>query len=168
MRTPPSAGAAPVATGPGPTTGQGSADPGTTDAVQRALAAEHAAVWALQLVTAFLPAELAGQVAGAAAAHRARRDTADRLLRDRGAMPVAPEAAYTAPVPVTDRSSALALLVTAESDVAAGWRSLIERTDDAAVRTLAAEALTDAAVRATRWRRSAGMAPLTVPLPGAP
>jgi hypothetical protein len=136
--------------------------------VQRALAAEHAAVWALQLATAFLPAELAGQVAEAAAAHRARRDTVDRLLRDRGAVPVAPEAAYATPVPVTDRNSALVLLVTAESDVAAGWRSLIERTDDAAARTLAAEAMTDAAVRATRWRRTAGVAPLTVPLPGAP
>ena len=136
--------------------------------MQRALATEHAAVWALQLATAFLAAEPAGQLAEAATTHRARRDTVDRLLRERGAVPVAPEAAYATPAPVTDQVSALHLLVTVETDVAAGWRSLIERTDDAAVRTLAADALVDAAVRATRWRRTAGITPPTVPLPGAP
>jgi hypothetical protein len=137
------------------------------DALQRALAADHAAVWALALVTAFLPADLAGAVAEASTAHRARRDTVDRLLRDRGAVPSAPEAAYTTPTPVTDRASALALLITAESDTAAAWRSTLERTDDTAVRALAMDALVDAAVRATRWRRAAGVVPFTVPFPGA-
>lgn len=142
-------------------------DPDTADALQRALAADHAALWALGLVTAFLPAELAAAVAEAATAHQARRDAVDRLLRDRGAVPAAPEAAYAAPAPVTDQASALALLVTAESDVAAAWRSALERTDDTAVRALALDALVDAAVRATRWRRAAGATPLTVPFPGA-
>ena len=144
------------------------ADQETTDALQRALASEHAAVWVLQLVTAFLPAELAGQLAESAAAHRARRETVARLLRDRAATPVAAEPAYAAPGPVTDQQSALALLVTAESDVAAAWRAVIERTDDIPVRALAMDSLLDAAVRATRWRRTAGVAPLTVPFPGAP
>ncbi|MEV5446989.1 DUF4439 domain-containing protein [Streptomyces sp. NPDC052644] len=35
-------------------------------------------------------------------------------------------------------------------------------------RTRALNALTDCAVRATRWRRSAGITPLTVPFPGSP
>jgi hypothetical protein len=145
-----------------------SRDQDATDALQRALGTEHAALWVAQLVTAFLPADLRPPLAEATTAHRARRDAVERLLRDRGAAPVAPEPAYSAPATVTDPASALALLVTAESDVAAAWRFAVERTDDAAVRTLAMDALVDAAVRATRWRRAAGVAPPTVPFPGAP
>lgn len=159
----PTSAPTPSAASPSP-----AADRDTTDAVQRALATEHAAVWALQLVTAFLPAELSAQLAEAATAHQARRDVVERLLRGRGTVPVAPAAAYTSPAPVTDPGSALALLVSAESDAAAAWRSVVERTDDAAVRALAVDSLVDAAVRATRWRRAAGVAPLTVPFPGAP
>jgi hypothetical protein len=144
------------------------AEPDTIDAVQRALTTEHAVVWALQLVTAFLPADLGAPLAEATTTHRARRDTVGRLLRDRGAVPVTPEPAYTSPNPVTDQASALALLVTAESDAAAVWRSVVERTDDTAVRALALDSLVDAAVRATRWRRAAGAGRLTVPFPGAP
>jgi len=143
-------------------------DQGTVDAVQRALAAEHAALWTLQLATAFVTDEVAPAVAEATGAHRARRDATELLLRDHGAVPVAAEPAYATPAPVTDQASAIALLTTAESDVAAAWRSAIEYTDDQAVRTLAVDSLTDAAVRATRWRRTAGTAPLTVPFPGAP
>jgi hypothetical protein len=138
----------------------------TTDALQRALGTEHAAVWALELVTAFLPADLTAAVAESLSTHRARRDTASRLLRDRGATPVVAEPAYVAPA-VGDQASALALLVVVETDCAAAWRSAIERTDDAAVRSTAVEALTDAAVRGTRWRRSAGVTPPTVPFPGS-
>jgi Domain of unknown function (DUF4439) len=142
-------------------------EPATADAVQRALAAEHAAVWALELVTAFLPDALDAAAGEALTAHRARRDTASRYLRDHEVSPVTAEPAYAAP-PVTDQASALALLVIVETDCAAAWRSAIEHTDDAAARSLAAQALTDAAVRGARWRRSAGVTPVTVPFPGAP
>lgn len=138
----------------------------TVDAVQRALAAEHAALWVLQLVTAFLPAADAAPLAEATAAHRTRRNATERLLQERGAAPLPAEPAYATPTPVVDRASALAVLITAESDVAAAWRSAIEHTDEAAVRTLATDSLVDAAVRATRWRSTAGVAPLTVPFPG--
>jgi hypothetical protein len=149
----------------GPT---GAPDPVTIDAVQRALAAEHAAVWSLQLVTAFVGQGVAPAVAEATTAHRARRDATEALLRDRATVPIAAEPAYTAPAPVTDEASAVALLIAAESDVAAAWRWVIEHTDDAGVRAMAVDALTDAAVRATRWRRTAGSPQLTVPFPGAP
>lgn len=146
----------------------GSADPDSLNAVQRALAAEHAAGWALQLVTAYLPASLATALTEAATAHRAHRDAAIRLLRDRGVSAAPAQPAYLPLAPVTDTPSALALLITAETDVASAWRSALEHTDDAGVRALAAESLTDAAVRATRWRRAAKLTPLTVPFPGAP
>ncbi len=159
-------------TTPDPSTPSGSAgsvppgDQGTVDAVQRALAAEHAALWAAQLATAFVTAAVAPALAEATVTHRTRRDATEALLRDHGALPVAAEPAYATPAPVTDEASAVALLTTAESDVAAAWRSAIEYTDDAEVRTLAVDALADAAVRATRWRRVTGSAPLTVPFPG--
>ena len=151
---------------PAPDTGSPDTEP--TDALQRVLAVEHAAIWALQLVTAFLPPDLSAPLAEAVTAHRARRDATERMLRDRGAVPLAAEPGYATPAPVTDQPSALALVLTAESDVAAAWRSVIEHTDETAMRTMAADSLVDAAVRATRWRRTAGIAPLTVPLPGAP
>lgn len=144
------------------------ADQETAQALQRALAAEHAALWVLELATAFVANKLAPALAEATTAHRARQDATETLLRDRGAVPAAPEPAYTAPAPATDQASAIALLITAEADVAAAWRSTVEHTDDTAVRTLAVDSLTDAAVRATRWRRVIGVTPSTIAFPGAP
>lgn len=140
----------------------------TINALQAALAAEHAAVWTLQLVTAFLPDEHDGTVAAAATAHRARRDATERLLRDHGVTPVPAEPAYTSPEPVTDAPSSLAVLVAVEADAAAGWRSVIDWTDDRELRQAALDGLTEAAVRAARWRLVAGTEPVTTAFPGQP
>ncbi|HEX2298176.1 MAG TPA: ferritin-like domain-containing protein [Pseudonocardiaceae bacterium] len=137
------------------------------DALQPALAAEHAAVWAYGLAGAFLADSLAQQRAEAAAAHRARRDATERMLLDAGAKPVPPEPGYLTPEPVTDAASALRLAVAVETDAAAAWRSVIERSPaDPALRSAALDALTTAAVRATRWRAAAGDEPPTVAFPG--
>ncbi|MGB8962729.1 MAG: ferritin-like domain-containing protein [Pseudonocardiaceae bacterium] len=138
-------------------------------ALQGALAAEHAAVWAYGVVGAFVSDALDARLSQAATAHRARRDATERILIDAGAPPVPPEPGYLTPEPVTDTASALRLAITAEADVAAAWRSVIERSPvDADLRGTALDAMTEAAVRATRWRSTAGAAPLTVPFPGAP
>ena len=138
-------------------------------ALQDALGAEHAAVWVYGLVGAFLPDALSRRLDEAGIAHQARRDATQRILIDAGATPVPPEPGYLTPEPVTDAASALRLAITAETDAAAAWRSVIERSPaDADLRGTALEALTDGAVRATRWRATAGAAPLTVPFPGAP
>ncbi len=144
------------------------------DALQGALAAEHAAIWAYGVVTAFVPAALDGQLEEAASAHQARRDATERVLIDAGAPPVPPEPGYLTPEPVTDATSALRLAITAETDAAAAWRSVLElspverSTADPGLRGAALDALTEAAVRATRWRATASVSPLTVPFPGAP
>lgn len=139
------------------------------DALQPALAAEHAAVWAYGLAGAFLADSLADQQAEAAAAHRARRDATERLLLDAGAQPVPPEPGYLTPEPVTDAASALRLAITVETDAAEAWRSVIERSQaEPTLRRAALDALTTAAVRATRWRVVAGDEPPTVTFPGAP
>lgn len=138
-------------------------------ALQAALGAEHAAVWAYGLVGAFVPDALSRRLDEAATAHQARRDATQRILIDAGAAPVPPEPGYLTPEPVTDAASALRLAITAETDAAAAWRSVVERSPaDADLRGTALEALTDAAVRATRWRATVGATPLTVPFPGAP
>ncbi|MBV9163911.1 MAG: ferritin-like domain-containing protein [Pseudonocardiales bacterium] len=139
------------------------------DALQRALAAEHAAIWVYGLVAAFVSNALDSQLDEAATAHQARRDATERVLIDAGAPPVPPEPGYLTPEPVTDAASALRLAITAETDAAAAWRSVIERSPaDPGLRGAALEALTGTAVRATRWRATAGATPLTVPFPGAP
>lgn len=144
------------------------------DALQGALAAEHAAIWAYGVVAAFVPGALDGQLEEAASAHQARRDAIERVLIDAGAPPVPPEPGYLTPQPVTDAASALRLAITAETDAAAAWRSVVELSPversaaDPGLRGAALDALTEAAVRATRWRATASVSPLTVPFPGAP
>jgi hypothetical protein len=139
------------------------------EALQVALAAEHAAVWVYGVVAAFVSDALNGRLEKAATAHQARRDATERILIDAGAPPVPPEPGYLTPEPVTDAASALRLAITAESDAAAAWRSVIERSPaDPGLRMAALDALTGAAVQATRWRATAGTTPLTVPFPGAP
>lgn len=135
-------------------------------ALQAALAAEHAAVWAYGLIAAYLPAERAEAVADAATAHRARRDATERLLSGAGIEPVAAEPAYRVPAPVDDPADALRLAVTAETDTAETWRSAIERSSLRPVRAAALDALTGAAVRAARWRDMAGDETVTVAFPG--
>ncbi|HEV2783315.1 MAG TPA: ferritin-like domain-containing protein [Actinophytocola sp.] len=138
------------------------------EAVQQALGAEHAAVWVYGLVSAFLPASFGAATQEGMTAHRARRDATERLLAAAGTTPRPAEPAYLPPRPVTDQASAIAVLITAESDATVAWRAVLERTDDGEVRRAALEALTAAAVRATRWRKAGGQAPVAPALPGQP
>lgn len=137
----------------------------STEAVQTALGTEHAALWTYGLVSAFLSKQSAAVTEGADA-HRARRDLTERWLKDHGATPNPPAPAYLPPQPVTDAASSLAALVAVESDVCAAWRGVLERTDDQDLRKAALEALTTAAVRATRWRKVAGTSPASITFPG--
>lgn len=89
------------------------------------------------------------------------------LLSAEGASPPPAEPAYALPFPVTDRTSALRLAIHIEERTAAAWRAALpETTGDQRAQVL--DGLIDCAVRATRWRRFAGVAPLTVPFPGRP
>ncbi|MGH8571978.1 MAG: DUF4439 domain-containing protein, partial [Gammaproteobacteria bacterium] len=67
------------------------------DALQAALAAEHAAVWVYGLAGAFVPDELSGQLHEAAGAHQARRDATERTLIDADTQPVPAEPGYLTP-----------------------------------------------------------------------
>jgi hypothetical protein len=149
-----------------PKAGQPAADPVTTAAVQTALGTEYAAVWCYSLIEAFLPETLDKHAREDLTAHRVRRDATIRLLADSGVRAVPAEAAYRTPAPVTDQNSAMRLVVSAESDAAAAWRSVLERCDDSGLRRMALDGLTDAAVRGARWSEQLGSKPVVPAFPG--
>jgi hypothetical protein len=132
-----------------------------------ALAAEHAAIFAYGPIGVRLAGAAATDARLAEAAHRSRRDALVLRLAELGATPAPASAAYTLPFPVTDRATALRLATEIEERTAAVWRAALPDTADAD-RAMALAALTDCAVRATRWRRTAGVSPATVPFPGRP
>ncbi|WP_436501156.1 ferritin-like domain-containing protein [Actinokineospora sp. HUAS TT18] len=138
----------------------------TVAAVQAALGTEHAAIWVYGLVSAFLPASFDAPLTAGATAHRARRDAIARLLGGFGVEPEPAKPAYLTPQPVTNQASALAVLVTAEQDATVAWRATLERCDDAEVRKTALASLTAASVQAVKWRKLAGVLPLTPAQPG--
>jgi hypothetical protein len=137
------------------------------NALAAALAAEHAAIFGYGVVGAHL--DRTGQAAArqAEAAHRNRRDALVMRLVAAGASPTPGAPAYRLPFPVADAPSALKLAVALEEGAGRAWRQALAGTtgDD---RRLAVDALTDCAVRATRWRIAARVSPPTVPFPGAP
>ncbi|RJQ76095.1 ferritin-like domain-containing protein [Amycolatopsis panacis] len=147
----------------------GGAPGGAVDSLQKALAAEHAALWVYGLVTAFLPAgDYGGALRAGHAEHTARRDTLTQMISSAKATPVATEAAYVPPKPVTDAASAAALVASSEADSAAAWLGVITHTDDSGLRTMALQALIAAARRGTPWRKEAGEKPTAVAMPGQP
>jgi hypothetical protein len=67
---------------------------------------------------------------------------------------------------VTDAASAAGLLATAETDAAAAWRSVLERSPDRPLRRAGLKALTETAARCARWRGAAGTRPAVPVFPG--
>jgi len=131
------------------------------------LAAEHAAVYAYGMIGAHLTGAAATAARGAEAAHRASRDALVLRLSAGGGTPAPADPVYALPFPVTDQASALRLAVQIEERTAAVWRSALASTTGDE-RGAALTALVDYAVRATRFRRTAGITPTTVTFPGRP
>jgi ferritin-like protein len=133
-----------------------------------ALAAEEAAIYAYGLIGVnFAGRADRDEARSAEAAHRARRDVLVSRLDQLKARTAPAPAGYELPFEVTDRASALKLAIHVEDGVAQAWRATLPTTAGAD-RPTSLNALTDAAVRATRWRRLADVTPLTLPFPGRP
>jgi ferritin-like protein len=133
-----------------------------------ALAAEEAAIYAYGIVGV----KLTGtgdrtEARSAEQIHRNRRDVLVSKLAEMKASTAPAPAAYELPFAVTDRAEALKLAIHVEDGVAAAWRAVLPVTQNAD-RTDTLAALTDSAVRATRWRRLAEVTPVTLPFPGRP
>lgn len=137
----------------------------SVEALGDALDAEHAAIFAYGPIGVRLDTASAADARQAEASHRARRDALVLRLTELGSTPRPAAPSYELPYPVTDRDAALKLATEIEERTAAVWRAALPKTTDAD-RATALAALTDCAVRATRWRRRAGVTPATVPFPG--
>jgi hypothetical protein len=138
----------------------------TTDALGGGLSAEHAAIFGYGVVGAHLEGDLQIVARQVEAAHRDRRDTVALRIAAAGGTPEPAAAAYAMPFPVTDPATAMKLAVALEEGAAGAWRQALGMTTGED-RKIALDALTAAAVQATRWRVAAGIVPVTVPFPGS-
>jgi hypothetical protein len=133
-----------------------------------ALAGEQAAIYAYGMIGVHLDRAFERDQARAAEqAHRQRRDYLVGRLEQLKASAAPAPAGYQLPFPVTDRASALRLAIQIEDGVAQAWRPVLPATQGTE-RGTALSALTEAAVRATRWRRLAAVTPATMAFPGRP
>ena len=138
-------------------------------ALQDVLGTEHAALWSYALASRSCSRT---QVATA----RDGRRGAPRAARpDRGDADPARAAPGVRPARVRDpaarrrtRRPRPGCWSTAETDAAAAWRSVLERSTDRALRRAGLRALTDTAVRCARWRGVVGTRPAVPVFPGRP
>ncbi len=137
------------------------------DALQQALAAEHASVWGYGVVGGHLSPAQQRSAADADRAHRTRRDALSLEISRRGAKPVAAAPAYELPFPVTDAPAARRLAVHLEEGTAAVWHATLSALSTPGDRRLALIGLTDTATRAVRWRLTVPGTSPSVPFPGA-
>jgi hypothetical protein len=137
-----------------------------TDAYAAALNAEHMAIFAYGVAGGRLDATDKEPARQAESKHRDRRDALIIRLST-ASTPSPAEPAYETPFPVTDRPSALRLLIAAEDATARAWRGVLGEANGEE-RRLALDALVAAAVQATVWRRLAGVTPATLAFPGSP
>ncbi|MEV1291732.1 ferritin-like domain-containing protein [Pseudonocardia sp. NPDC049635] len=136
------------------------------EALQRSLAGEHAAIWAYSTALAFLPPDAASRARTELEAHRTLRREVSEALTELGERPVSAQPAYTPPQPVVDELSASALLVTAETDAAAAWRSLVERAPSREMRQAGLTRMIESTVRCAFWRRATDRSPAIPVFPG--
>jgi hypothetical protein len=127
------------------------------DALQTALAAEHAALHIYGALGARTSLSASpGLYAELVAAHDAHRDLRDQLterIREAGAEPVAAEPAYELPAPLATPDDVTAAALDIERTCEATYVWVVEQTSGAD-RRLAVSALTRTAVRALAFRGS--------------
>jgi Domain of unknown function (DUF4439) len=136
-------------------------EPQSLQALQAALAAEHAAVYGYGVVGAMFSGTEQARARTDWKLHQEARDTLEAMIVQLGATPVAASAAYRLPFAVADARSARRLAATLEDGVTQAYLGLVAVTDRA-LRTFGALAMQPPADRAAAWRGS------TVAFPGMP
>ncbi|AZI58094.1 DUF4439 domain-containing protein [Nakamurella antarctica] len=135
------------------------------DALQKALASEHAAIWSYGFMIAFNKDDTT-KIAAYQLNHTVARDGVAAMLLGAGAQPVRTEVEYQVPVTVTDTGTARQLAVVVERDCTNTWRFVVGSTDNPLVRDFAVSALSDSAVRQTAWKLFDPAVNPLVPFPG--
>jgi hypothetical protein len=130
-------------------------------ALQAALAAEQAAVYGYGVAGAHLDGASQATAQQYWTLHRTARDTLTAMIATRGTTPVAAQAYYDLPFPVTSSASAEALAAHLEDGVTAAYLNLVA-AGNATLRNFGALAMQAAAGRAAHWRGS------TIAFPGLP
>jgi hypothetical protein len=132
------------------------------EALQRALAAEHAATYVLGALGARTSASaspgLYAEVVACYEAHRDRRDRLVELVGTAGAEPEPAEPAYSLPAELGSPDAVTRAALEVETRVAASYAWLVEQTTGEE-RRFAVTSLTDTAVRALAFRGSPEILP---------
>lgn len=123
------------------------------DKLRKALAAEHAAVFAYGLLGARTSGALRDRITDAYDAHRADRDQLRVLITSRGARPSEAAASYALPFFPSNATLAARLAARLEDGVTAAYLELAA-AQEAALRKYAALAMQEAATRAYTFRRT--------------
>ncbi|HEX4811778.1 MAG TPA: ferritin-like domain-containing protein [Nonomuraea sp.] len=136
--------------------------------LRKALAAEHAAVFAYGLLGARASGALRDRMTAAFTAHRARRDRLRTLITQRGGRPAEPDASYALPYFPSTPALATKLAVHLETGITAAYLELTA-AQDMSLRRYAASAMQEAATRSYAFDRAQPPAfpgmPATAPLP---
>jgi hypothetical protein len=133
------------------------------DALQRCLAAEHAAVYGYGVVGGVLAgidraSKLQAYADDCYDVHRARRDSLTNTLAGLGKTPVAAHPAYRLPFQVTGVAGCRSLARAIEHRTAAVYAFAVSQTVKG-TRAMAVDALTDCAVREVAWGAAPGPFP---------
>lgn len=137
-----------------------------TDALQKALAAEHAAIWAYGVIGAHAGSAHNASITAIGQEHRVRRDAIEAALVTASATPTPASGGYQLPTPVADAATALAAAGHVEDAVTKTWRYVLGQLTDPAHRTLAFDALSHSAGYSLTWRRAADPNAAVYPFPG--
>lgn len=130
-------------------------------ALQAALAAEHAAVYGYGIAGALLSGADRAAARNDWRLHLVARDTLQAMIIKLGATPVAANAAYALPFSVTDARSARRLAAVLEDGVTRAYLGVVA-VKDLTLRTFGALAMQPPANRAAAWKGS------TIAFPGMP
>ncbi|HJU96942.1 MAG TPA: ferritin-like domain-containing protein [Jiangellaceae bacterium] len=136
-----------------------------TDALQAALAGEHACVYGYGLVGAHAGTRDEPAARAAYESHRARRDLLAAQLRARRAEPVAALPAYGVPFAVTDAVTASRLAGLLEERLAPLYADLVAVAANPVLREQAARALVETSVRSAGWTGGIRALPGLDPVP---
>ena len=131
------------------------------NALQRALAAEQAAVYGYGVIGAHLTGARLRSATDDWVAHQVARDQLEAMLRARGADPAAAAVGYRLPAPVHTAAEAASLAALLEDRVTAAYLGLVA-LGERGLRALGALRVRQSALRATSWRGT------TIAFPGLP
>ena len=129
------------------------------EALQAALAGEHAALYGVGVAGGKLSGARFRAANDRFESHRDNRDRLSALLVAAGETPVAAEPAYDLPLAVNTAATASALILIIERRIAAVYGDLVEAAEQPAVRAFAIESLLAVAASQLTW----GGAPVAFP-----